>query len=166
MRAPRYPWDLCTLLNSKPNLGWLMDLCEENYRHIMRLAPELRALEGQYISHLDGAVDLHLNILEQTRYTTLIHLTYYFSQAKGHRQDPDARVRIYHDSTQAELLELRQHALQFNRGLSFPTLAQKWRANLFLSKWLSYCILEGHSFHPVEAHSITKTAQIALVESC
>ena len=64
MSAPRYPWDLCKLLNSKPNIGWLMDLCEENYRHIIRMAPELRTLKGQYISQLDDAVDLHLDILE------------------------------------------------------------------------------------------------------
>lgn len=166
MRAPRYPWDLSNLLHSKPNIGWLMDLCEENYRHIIRMAPELHTLNGQFISQLDDAVDLHLDILEQTRYTTLIHLTYYFAQAKGYRHDPDATIRIYHDSRQAELLELKQHALPFNRGSKFPTLAEKWRTNLFLSKWLSYCIQEGHSFYPIEEHSNTGLAQTPLAESC
>ncbi len=166
MRAPRYPWDLRALINSRPNIGWLMDLCEENYRHIIRMAPELRTLDGQFISQLDNAVDLHLDILEQTRYTTLMHLTYYFARANGNKYDPDARVRIYYDSEQAELLELRQHNLSFSHGSGFPTLEQKWRVNLFLSKWISYCLLEGHTFHPAGEHSIYKPAQIRLAEPC
>jgi uncharacterized protein len=27
-----------------------------------------------------------------------------------------------------------------------PTLEQRWRINLFLSKWLHYCVAQGHSF--------------------
>ena len=166
MRAPSYPWELSNLLDSKPNIGWLMDLCEENYRHIIRMAPGLSTLKGQFISQLDDAVDLYLDILEQTPYTTLIHLTYYFAQAKGFRHDPDATIRIYHDSAQAELLELKQHAMPLKRESKFPTLAEKWRTNLFLSKWLSYCIQEGHSFDPIEDHSITAHDHVPLVESC
>ncbi len=123
-----------------------MDLCEENYRHLLRLAPELRTLDGIFLSRLQGAMDLYLEILEQTPYTTLLHLTYFFAREDGQLPDPDATLRVYHDSAQAEILELRQKALPLNRGVEHPTLNQKWKVNLFLSKWLSYCVRQGHRF--------------------
>lgn len=106
----------------------------------------MRTLEGQYVSSLDSAIDLHLEILEQTPYTTLVHLTYFFAHSEARLPDPDARVRIYHDSRQAEVVDLAQRALPLNMGVERPTMEQKWRVNLFLSKWLSYCVQQGHRF--------------------
>ena len=106
MRMPCYPWGVRALWDGRPTVGWLMDLCEENYLYLLRLAPELRSLEGRFLSRRrEVAMDLHLEILEQTPYTTLLHLTYYFSQGAGGQPDPDARLRVYHDSGQAEVVE-------------------------------------------------------------
>ncbi|MCP3870563.1 MAG: DUF1249 domain-containing protein [Gammaproteobacteria bacterium] len=146
MRMPCYPWLLKPLFEGRPTVGWLMDLCDENFGHLMRLSPNLREMEGLYISRHDTAMDLYLEVLEQTPYTTLIHLTYYFDLDAGQQPDPDARVRIYHDSCQAEVVELKQKALPMNTGLQRPTLEQKWKINLFLSKWLSYSVQRGHCF--------------------
>lgn len=146
VRAPCYPWELRDLVSGRPTVGWLMDLCEENYRYLVRMAPSLRTLEGRSVSTLDGSIDLHLEILEQTPYTTLLHLTYFFAHSDTRLPDPDARVRIYHDSRQAEVVDLEQRALPLNVGLERPTMTQKWRVNLFLSKWLSYCVRQGHHF--------------------
>ena len=143
---PFYPWVLKSLFSGKPTVGWLMDLCDENYHHLIRLAPELRFMEGLQVSRRDNAMDLYLDVLEQTPYTTLVHLTYYFEHELGQKPDPDARVRIYHDSSQVEVIELRQSSLPLNTGSEHPTLEQKWKANLFLSKWLSYCVKQGHGF--------------------
>jgi uncharacterized protein YqiB (DUF1249 family) len=145
-----YPWPLRALVSGRPSVGRLLELYEENYHHLQRLAPELRDLEGGFLSRLEGAMDLSLEILEQTPYTTLIHLTYFFAHESGQLPDPDANLRIYHDSCQAEILELRQKALPLNRGAELPTLDQKWKANLFLSKWLSYCAQQGHRFGEAE----------------
>ena len=123
-----------------------MDLCEENYCQLLRLAPDIRTLKGRYLSRQEGAMDLHLEVLEQTPYTTLLQLTYHFSRECGSHPDPAARLRIYHDSGQAEVLELRQRILPLNRGWEHPTLDQKWKVNFFLSKWLSYCVGQGHRF--------------------
>jgi len=123
-----------------------MDLCEENYRYLLKLAPELRQLEGQLLSRVDNGMDLYLEVQEQTPYTTLIHLTYYFNHSEGQRPDPDIRLRVYHDSAQAEVLDLRQSVLQLDWDPHNPLLEQKWKANLFLSKWLVYCIHQGHGF--------------------
>ena len=41
MRASVYPWSLRSILQGRPTLGGLMELCEENYRLLARLIPEL-----------------------------------------------------------------------------------------------------------------------------
>lgn len=125
-----------------------MDLCDENYRHLVRLAPDLRTLAGRFRSRVLGGMDLHLEILEQTPYTTCIHLTYYFEQQDRAHPDPDATLRVYHDSRQVEVLDLRQQALPLSRVGDAAALIQKWRINLFLSKWLAYCVQQGHQFGP------------------
>ncbi len=146
MRRVWYPWHMQELLTGRPSVGRLMDLCDENYHHLLRLAPDVRGMEGCFLSGLDGGMDLYLEILEQTPYTSLIHLTYFFAHESGQQPDPDATMRLYHDSAQAEVLELRQKSLPLGAGREWPSLEQKWRANLFLSKWLSYCIGQGHRF--------------------
>ncbi|HHH39861.1 MAG TPA: DUF1249 domain-containing protein [Sedimenticola sp.] len=140
-----------------------MDLCDENYRHLLRLAPAIRELEGEHVSNLHGAMDLHLTVLEQTPYTTLIRLTYYFSRDSDRKPDPDARLRVYHDSCQVEVLELEQSALPLNNGLQRPTLGQKWRVNLFLSKWLSFCVGQGHCFG---GDARSTDSRLGVTESC
>ncbi|MCP4996201.1 MAG: DUF1249 domain-containing protein [Gammaproteobacteria bacterium] len=146
MRTVIYPWRIDSLTNNRPTVGWLMDLCEENYSMMLRLAPGLRTLEGCYLSTTEGDMELYMEVLEQTPYTTLVHLTYYFSHIAGSLPDPDATLRIYYDSAQVEVLDLRQHALPLGRGPEWPTLEQKWKANLFFSKWLSYCVQQRHQF--------------------
>ncbi len=156
-RRADYPWDLKTLLSGKPTVGWLMDLCEENYRYLMRLAPDMRTLQGGYRSRLEQKVDLYLEVLEQTPYTSLLHLTYYFSHGSRQYPDPDAIIRIYHDSRQAEVLSLKQQLVSLSHRGIYPTLEQKWKISLFLSKWLSYSVREGHCFLP--EHTTTAPAQ-------
>jgi len=166
MKVPRYPWGVQSLYNSRPTVGWLMDLCEENYVSLMRLTPGLHLLEGRYLSRLEVSMDLHLEILEQTPYTTLLHLTHYFSHEAGQQPDPDARLRVYHDSRQAEVIDLRQKQFLLHGGAQKSTLEQKWKTNLFLSKWLSYCLGQGHSFHAGQQVSALPGAYTKLVESC
>lgn len=135
-----------------------MDLCEENYHYLLRLAPELRVLQGCHLSRVDNAIDLYLEIQEQTPYTTLIHLTYYFDHVEGQRPDPDIYLRVYHDSAQAEVLDLRQSVLQLDWDPHNPLLDQKWKANLFLSKWLAYCVGQGHVFSRCSSQNLQKPA--------
>lgn len=142
-------WSAVSLLFASPNVGDLMGLCEENYRLFQRLAPDLPRLAGALTSRRPGGVDLHLRIEEQSRYTTQVRLTYFFAAAgSGPRPDPDARLRIYHDARQVEVLELRQSLLSLRADYQHPALADKWQANLFLAKWLAFCVREGHGFRP------------------
>ncbi len=146
MGVSAYPWSPLSLLLDQPCLGGLLDLCEENYRVLMRLVPQLHDLNGYLRSELPRGTDLHLEILEQTPYTTLLHLTYYFPHETGMAPDPDTTLRAYHDAAQVEVQDLRQAALPLARGPHYPTLEQKWKANLFLSKWLAFCVVQGHRF--------------------
>jgi uncharacterized protein YqiB (DUF1249 family) len=144
-----------------------MDLCEENYLYLLRLAPELRSLEGRFLSRRrEVAMDLHLEILEQTPYTTLLHLTYYFSQGAGGQPDPDARLRVYHDSGQAEVVDLRQRQFLLNNSDCRSTLEQKWKTSLFLSKWLSYCLRQGHGFNAEQSVPAISGQRVNLVGYC
>ena len=146
MRMPWYPWSLRYQLDDVPTIGWLMDLCDENYNHLIKLAPKLRKLRGQHLSRVNDDMDLYLEILEQTPYTTLIHLTYYFNHHETQQPDPDATLRIYYDAKQVEIVDLKQSYLPIDNTVHDNSLNQKWKVNLFLSKWLAYCVWQGHVF--------------------
>lgn len=135
-------------LDRRPSVGDLLALCEENYRCLMNLAPQMRRLQGSYRSRLVDHQDLHLTIVEQTKYTTLIRLTYEFHHDdEGQRvADPDALLRVYHDARQVEVEDLRQQALPTHRLYESPGLENKWRLNLFVAKWLAFCASQGHLF--------------------
>ena len=148
MTTVRYPWNISALLAGCPSVGCLMDLWDENYRYLIKLAPRLRSLQGRLLSPVRNGMDLYLEVLEQTPYTTMIRLTYYFQRPDGRYSDPDAVLRVYHDSRQVEVLDLKQQALPLKQGQQPPGLEQKWKANLFLAKWLTYCAHQGHEFTP------------------
>ncbi len=86
------PWasQVQKLLLDSPTVGRLMDLCEENYRLLMDMAPQLRRMQGRYLSSRSGHMDLYMEIIHQAPYTTELHLTYYFSHVDGQAPDPDA----------------------------------------------------------------------------
>ncbi len=146
MRPADYPWSLKFLRPRHPGMDLVQRLSEENYQHLLRLAPDLPLLEGKHVSSLGQGVDLHLDVQDQTPYTSLVHLTYYFPHGVGHYPDPDALLRVYHDFRQLDVLDLRQSVLPMRRWGDNPTLEQRWKINRFLSKWLSYCVLQGHRF--------------------
>ena len=147
-----YPWLDANVLAGQPTVGAMLDLCEENYRFLLCLIPGVRQRgPGEYASMNLGA-ELQIIVCEQTPYTTTLRLTYLFDAGdEGDarvRADPDACIRLYHDACQIEVLELRQHALPVVAGYKAPALVNKWRLNLFLSKWLGYCWRRGYCFEP------------------
>ncbi|CAK0767609.1 conserved hypothetical protein [Gammaproteobacteria bacterium] len=140
-----WAWCLASL-DGRPTVGTLMALCEENYRRLRSLAPNLPALRGRQDAQGDDGLVLSLTVEEQSRYTTRLHLTYLFHQTLSD-QDPDLCIRAYHDAAQAEALVLWGGFL--SRPAPFPglpCLMDKWRINVFLGKWLSHCLGNGHRF--------------------
>jgi len=142
------PWGhyLKIILSDKPTVGALMDLCEENYAFISRLIPDLSNMQGRDCSRSREHADLYLEILEQSRYTSLIHLTYYFDSREKQEPDPDVVLKVYHDAGQVEVVDLKQSVLPLHSLYDAPGLQNKWQANLFVSKWLAFCVHQGHQF--------------------
>lgn len=134
------------LIDRPPTVGDLMVLCEDNYRNLLQIVPQLRRLQGEHRSTTPDHQDLHLSIIEQTPYTTLLRLTYRFVLDGREIADPDARLRVYHDARQVEVEDLRQQALPTERLYEAPGLRNKWRLNLFVSRWLMFCVKQGHLF--------------------
>ena len=157
MQRPGIDPTLGKILASPASLGALLDLCEENYQLLLMIAPDIQSMTGSYHSRRAGHLDLHLDILAQSPFTTTLRLTYYFDERHGRAPDPDATLRVYHDAKQLEVLDLRQQALPVGRLFERPGLSRKWKASIFLSKWLWFCVRQGHFFElgdpavPVEA---------------
>ena len=134
------------VLAAPTSVGALLDLCEENYQLLLMIAPGIRGMTGSHHSRRAGHLDLYLDVLEQAAYTTTLRLTYYFDEHEGRAPDPDATLRLYHDARQLEVLDLRQQALPVERLFEHPGLHRKWKASIFLSKWLWFCVRQGHRF--------------------
>ncbi|MGB5832627.1 MAG: DUF1249 domain-containing protein [Thiohalocapsa sp.] len=142
----------CELTGDSPTVGNLMNLCEENYGVLKRLAPKLQSLRGPFVSYDEAGSNLLLEVREQAPFTTLFRLTHLFAGPEDvgcWRPEPDVMLRAYHDAGQVEVLDLRQTALPVFNHYRSPALNAKWKANLFLAKWLSYCVARGHCFPPV-----------------
>jgi uncharacterized protein YqiB (DUF1249 family) len=139
------PRSLNRFLRLRPTLGQLMDLCEENYALLLKLAPGLTKMTGHFHSLRQPETDLHLEIFEQSPYTTLLRLTHFFQETG--EADPDITLRAYHDSRQLEIIDLKKKKLKINTYQQ-PGLMLKWKANLFINKWLQFCISQQHSFDP------------------
>lgn len=150
MQATLCPQATAALWSGRPTVGALMCLCEENYALLSRLAPGLRSRRGILASRVKGGVDLLLTIEAQSPYTTLLRLTHVFASGEigspAFGSDPDVCLRVYHDARQVEVLDLRQTALPLRADYQPPALESKWRANLFLAKWLAFCLQQGHRF--------------------
>lgn len=128
----------------------LMEMYEENYLALRRLCPDLHRQADTSVSRVEGAMDLHLTVLERTRYTTSLRLTYSFGGRDAPQLQPDLRVRLFHDARQAEVLgrhcRRTGEDLVIDRIAGQPGLGCRWRHNRFLFKWLRYCLRQGHRF--------------------
>lgn len=152
----RWP-DRCPVCETlKPrSFSALMELYEQNYLRVRCLIPDLKNLEGSHVSDALGCLTLRLVVLEQTRYTSTIHLSYLMS---GNETRPDVEIRIYHDALQAEILKasckVRAGYLPDGQALSSEdsALLCKWKVNRFLYKWLNYLQRQGHGFESVKSN--------------
>lgn len=127
----------------------LMELYDQNYQLLMRLLPGVRQLNANQTAEVDGHPELHLQVLVQHRYTTDLRLVHDFDEAGDH---PDMLIRAYHDSAQASIIESAWQPpaalasqLARLRELDKP-LQLYWASNLFLHRWLEYCLQRGYRF--------------------
>ena len=127
--------------------GSLMDLHENNYLRFKCLVADLDAISDQAISVVPGCMDLHLQIIERSKFTTTVRMTYHFFEHQQLIAEPDLKLRIYHDARLVEVLAGHlKHGRQRLDHLPATALKLKWRLNRFLYKWLGYCLHLGHEF--------------------
>lgn len=126
----------------------LMALYESNYLRLLRLIPEIERLDGCFRSRVAGECDLHVEILERSRYTVTLSLTYHFETDEGLLVDPDVTVRVYLDGMVCEAMSIgrRQRHESLRRLLKEhrKELDRRWRRNMILNKWLEYLSDQGH----------------------
>ncbi|MFB1486740.1 MULTISPECIES: DUF1249 domain-containing protein [unclassified Thiocapsa] len=165
MQRACHPWATACILSGRPNVGALMSLCEENFARLSRLIPDLVTRpSGVYGSGCSEGVDLYLDVEEHARFTTILRLTYLFPVQGVVLPDPDARLRVYHDARQVEVIDLLQTALPLRADYRAPALVEKWQANLFIGKWLTYCLRQGRVFGdaPVTPPAFASGARVML----
>jgi uncharacterized protein len=136
-----------TIVKPKSFVG-LMALYESNYLRLQQLIPELDRLDGYFKSRVAGACDLHVEIIERSRYTITLSLSYFFYENDNRVADPDLQVRAYLDGRLAEAMHVgsdhRHPELCRLSREHRQVLDQRWRRNILLNKWLDYLMDQGH----------------------
>ena len=126
----------------------LMALYESNYLRLLRLIPEIDRLDGCFRSRVAGDCDLYVEVLERSRYTVTLSLTYQFETDDGVLVDPDMTVRVYLDGQLAEVMAIGSHqrhpTLRRLVREHRKELDRRWRRNIVLNKWLDYLSDQGH----------------------
>ena len=160
------------LASPLPNtFSGLMEMYEANYIRIRKLCGAKDSMPLVAVSRISRGMDLYLQVLEQTKYTSTIALTYYFADAEfGFLAYPDLKLRIYYDALQTEVTSQSYRRKNPNfRAFNYdmgPSLLKRWRMNRFLFKWLSYCDRQGHSFLIADKsrrnHLLTENVEIPL----
>jgi len=125
----------------------LMDMYEDNYIKLRKLIPNVQLIKQSAVSTSAGHLNLHLKILERSKFTTTLRLSYCFTESGESRLEPNLKIRIYHDAGLAEVMSGKlHHGRLVLDHLPADALKQKWQLNRFLSKWLKYCLRQNHGF--------------------
>ena len=136
-----------TIVKPKSFVG-LMAVYESNYLRLQQLIPDIERLDGYYRSRVAGDCDLHLEIIERSRYTITLSLSYFFVENGKRIADPDMRVRVYLDGQLAEAMQFkgdhRHPGLRRLIRAHRHELDQRWRRNMVLNKWLEFLMDQGH----------------------
>ena len=125
----------------------LMDLYEQNYLRLRKIAPDL-SVADQMISTTPGHSNLYLSVNQRCKFTTMLSLTYRFGRPGHYIFEPDLHLKMYHDARVVEVEYLQSRSRGYIRNDDY--LYKKWVLNRFLYKWLGFCLYQGHHFHPMK----------------
>lgn len=128
----------------------LMTLYESNHVRLARLLGDPARLPDVAVTHAARDLPLHLRVLERCRYTTTLHMTYFFPLERGGSvPDPDLVVKVYHDARLAEAcscaVQHHHRALTPYACRSADELEARWLMNVMFNKWLEFCLEKGHN---------------------
>ena len=128
----------------------LEQICESNYRKLLRLIPDLFTFKDSAIGLAPNNTTLHITVIESTPYTMTVELSHCFNRNLEEFMEPAVKIRIYMDAQLAEVLSDHARAsvgqVFKNPGLSREIMNYKWRLNYFLQKWLDHCLKKDYQF--------------------
>jgi len=125
----------------------LMEMYEVNYIRLRLLCGDIRSLPDESLSILSsGGVPVQLKVIERSRHTSILMLTYLFADEKR----PDLKIQVYHDSRQVDVISRscrfsKKNIRAWESGADSVLLC-RWRLNRFLYKWINYLHRQGHHF--------------------
>ena len=126
----------------------LMSLYESNFLRLQQLIPDIERLDGYFQSKVAGDCDLHVEIIDRSRYTLTLSLSYFFYDGNERVSDPNMVIRVYLDGRLAEAMSFTGETRHADfRRLSLACrfeLDRRWRRNILLNKWLEYLMDQGH----------------------
>lgn len=134
---------------------WLAQICESNFRKLTRLIPDLAGMDGDTIAICTfGKPSLQLTVVERSRYTVTVDLSYRFGDQQRHTSEPRFRIRIYLDGKCAEALNHQRPEEPIRHGTGaaascLQILEEKWALNYFLERWLDHCLNSQYRFEPL-----------------
>ncbi|WP_439106563.1 DUF1249 domain-containing protein [Congregibacter sp.] len=139
----------------KVDLRALHALCEANYARLLRLFSDYESCNSKRFS-VDG-VQVHIEVLERSRYTTLFCLKSYRSAGSEREQGAAPgwltplvmEARAYHDAGMIEVVRF-QTAGKTQGRYAYPNPSmhqqdEKNQQNRFLTEWLSHCLHHGQA---------------------
>lgn len=126
---------------SKVNLTTLMSLYYNNFININSLIDLFSIQKITTLYSKSSDIPILIELLDQATYTTTLRLNYLF---KDSDKIPDLQVRIYHDSRQAEVLQVKSNdknisLFTLTRYDNYSNIEARWYLNNFLHKWLQHC---------------------------
>lgn len=149
----------------KVDLRGLHALCEANYARLLRIFPDYESCNGSRFSL--GSVQIHIEVLERCRYTTMFRLCSYRATADAAQREVSEEAggsggsdlawlsplkleaRAYHDAGMLEVVGF-QSAGRVDGRYSYPNPRmhqqdEKHQQNAFLAEWLSHCLHHGEA---------------------
>ncbi len=138
------------LIGEPDDFSALLDLYNRNYIRLNRLIDLANADQDRYISWTDTGLAVYLHITERHVFTTELRMTYFIKDETGFvSADPDARLRVYHDSKQVEATHCYPGSISepiFGSLVPVDDVVEhRWKMNRFLDKWLDYLEKHGHN---------------------
>lgn len=139
----------------KVDLRGLHALCEANYARMLRLFSDYESCNSKQFV-VDGA-QVHLEVIERSRYTTLFSLKSYPGASAERAADPASNwlkplmmeARAYHDAGMMEVVRFQTAGKTLGRYVypnpSMHQQDEKNQQNSFLADWLSYCLHHGQA---------------------
>ena len=139
----------------KVDLSALHARCEANYARLLCLFPDYESSNSRRFAI--GDEQLHLEVLERSRYTTVFRLQSW-SRSAGigdadalRRLLPPLRMdlRAYHDAAMLEVIAFQSSGRTESR-YSYPNPRmhqqdEKSQQNAFLADWLEHCLRHGEA---------------------